>query len=336
MLFIAMIAQATIINVDNKPNRPSGYISNLSAAISSASAGDTIYIYPSNTSYGNITITKKLHLFGFGYDGTNGYNSTIDYLHLDTTSTPSSNSTGTTIQGLDIDAIYAQKPNITNITIAGNRIRAYVSIRTGCSNWLIKNNFIEEVIYVNNASSIVISNNIFKNSYYNYGSVRTSNSASVIISNNLFMQWQYFISVHNATISNNIFICGSSSYTGTSMTNNTFTNNISYCSNSSYTYTLPPSGNTGTGNLQNQNPLFVTGSINGSYDISLDYHLQSSSPGKNAGSDGTDIGPYGGTKPFVWGGAFSIPKVTQMTISNPIINSGTNINVNVKAKKAEL
>jgi len=333
MLSFAIIAQATIINVDNKPNRPAGYVSNLSAAISNASAGDTIYIYPSNTSYGSITITKELHLFGFGYDGTDGYNSKIQYLTLDTTSTPSSNPTGTTIQGLDIYGITGAKPNITNITIGGNRMRSYLSVGTGCSNWIIKNNLIESYIYINNATSIIVSNNVFKGHAYG---VYSSNSSSVVISHNLFMQWQRFDNVQNATVSNNIFICNTSSYTGGNMNNNTFTNNISFCSNSSYTYTLPPTGNTGTGNKQNQNPVFVTGSTSGYYDISLDYHLQASSPGKNAGTDGTDIGPYGGTKPFVWGGAFSIPKVTQMTISNPIINSGTNINVNVKAKKAEL
>ncbi len=337
MLSFAIIAQATIINVDNKPNRPSGYISNLTLAINNASAGDTIYVYPSNVSYGNVTITKKLYLFGFGYDGTTGYNSKIDYLYLDTTSSPSSNPSGTTIQGFNIIIISSNKANIKNISITGNYITNRIELFSGGnsnnSGWIIKNNYLESNILVYYNTSLIISNNVFRSDYY---AIRYSNSSSVIISHNLFMNWIYFDNVQNATVSNNIFICNTSSYTGGSMNNNTFTNNISFCSNSSYTYTLPPTGNTGTGNKQNQNPVFVTGSTSGAYDISLDYHLQASSPGKNAGTDGTDIGPYGGTKPFVWGGAFSIPKVTQMTISNPIINSGTNINVNVKAKKAEL
>ncbi len=181
MLSFAIIAEATIINVDNKPNRPSGYVANLSAAISNASAGDTIFIYPSNTTYGSITVTKKLHLFGFGYDGTDGYNSTLNYLYLDTTSTPSSNPTGTTIQGLDISYVNGQKPNITNITIAGNRVRSYVSVGTGCSNWIIKNNYFENSVYVNNATSIVISNNVFRG--HSYG-IQSSNSSSVVISHN--------------------------------------------------------------------------------------------------------------------------------------------------------
>ncbi len=336
MLSFAIMAQATIINVDNKPNRPSGYISNLTLAISNASAGDTIYIYPSNTSYGSITITKKIHLFGFGYDGTYGYNSKIGSITLDTTTSPSSNPSGTSIQGFRLSSLYCAKSKIKNITIASNNFSSTINLgsyTTGCSDWVIKNNYLEASIYIQDNTSIIISNNVFRNYY---GNISSSNSSSVIISHNLFMQWSYFSNVQNATVSNNIFICNTSSYTGGNMNNNTFTNNISYCSNSSNTYTLPPTGNSGTGNKQNQNPLFVSGPVNSNYDYNYDYHLQASSPGKNAGTDGTDIGPYGGTEPFVWGGAFTIPKITEMTISNPIINSGTNINVNVKAKKADL
>jgi len=45
LLSIVSLSQATIINVDNNANRPSGYQKNLQAAISNASAGDTIYVY---------------------------------------------------------------------------------------------------------------------------------------------------------------------------------------------------------------------------------------------------------------------------------------------------
>ena len=338
LLSIVSLSQATIINVDNNANRPSGYQKNLQAAISNASAGDTIYVYPSNTTYGTITISKKLHLFGFGYDGTTGAVSKVTSFYLDTTTTPSSNPSGTSIQGFTvINYISCQKPNITDIVVAGNNLDYYhntINLSTNCSGWLITNNYIYGYVNLNNNTSIIISNNVFKN--HGYG-IRTSNSSTVVISNNLFMQWSYFNAVYNATIGNNIFICSGNSYTGTTMANNIFSNNISYCSNSSYTYSLPPYGNSGSGNKQNQNPSFVTGTTTSSgYDFSKDYHLQSTSPGKNAGTDGTDIGQYGGNSPFVWGGAFSIPKVTQMIIMNPIINQGTNINVNVKAKKADL
>lgn len=332
-----LIVEATIHNVDNNANSPSGYSKNLQATIENASAGDTIYVYPSNIDYGNITIKKKLYLFGSGYDGTTGAVTKISYLYLDTATTPSSNPSGSSIQGFTFEYyLNCNKSNISNIVVAGNYFSYYstsISLGSNCTSWLITNNYIYGAININNNTSVVITNNVFKG---HSNSINTSNSSSVVISNNLFMQWQYFDNVYNATISNNIFICNSNSYTGSTMSNNIFNNNISYCSNASHTYNLPPTGNTGTGNLQNQNPAFVSGSTNSSYNYSEDYHLQSSSVGKNAGTDGTDIGQYGGTKPFVWKGALSIPQVYQMSVSNPIINQGTTINVNVKAKKADL
>lgn len=335
LLSIAGLSQATILNVDNNANRPSGYFGLLSAAINAASAGDTIYIYPSNTSYGTLTLTKKLHFFGFGYDGSTGAVSKVEYINLDTTSTPSSNPSASTFQGLTVmNYLYCSKPNITDIVFAGNFLNSgstNVSLSTNCSGWLITNNYLNGYLELYNNTSIIISNNVFKNEYYG---IRTSNSSTVVVSNNLFMNWRYFYNVYNATISNNIFICNSST-SSSSMANNTFLNNLSYW-DASNLYNLPPTSNTGTGNISNQNPQFETGLASGAYDYSLDYHLKTTSPGHNAGTDGTDIGPYGGTSPFVWGGAFSIPKVTEMIIKNPIINQGTNINVNVKAKKAEL
>ncbi len=337
LLSFAIIAEATIHNVDNNANRPNGYSKDLQFVVENSTAGDTIYVYPSNISYGYITIKKKLHLFGSGYDGTTGAITKVDQLYLDTATSPSSNSSGSSIQGFTfIYSINCTKSNISDIVVAGNYFTYYnnsIALNTNCPGWLITNNYINGYINVNNNTSVVITNNVFKG---NSNGVSKSNSSSIVISNNLFMQWQYFSNVFNATVSNNIFICNSNSYTGNNMSNNIFNNNISYCSSSSNTYILPTTGNTGTGNLQNQNPLFVSGSTNSTYNISEDYHLQASSPAKNAGTDGTNIGQYGGTKPFVWKGALSIPKVYQMSVSNPIINQGTTINVNLKAKKADL
>jgi len=332
MLTFAIIAEATVINVDNKSNRPSGYVKSLQLAITNSSVGDTIYVYPSNQSYGAITITKELHIFGFGYDGTSGAVSKVDHIYLDTVASPSSTSSGTTIQGLTVVRLYCSKPYISDIVISGNSFTNYLDLGANCSGWLITNNYLS-YISLNNNTSIVVSNNVFRS--HPYG-IYTSNSSSVVISNNLFMQWSRFSNVHNATVSNNIFICNANTYVGTDMTNNVFNNNITYCSNSSYSYTLPTSGNSGAGNLSNQNPVFVTGTVNSTYDYSKDYNLQSTSPGIDAGTDGSDIGEYGGNNPFVWGGAFTIPKVTQLNIVNPIINQGTNIDINVKAKKADL
>lgn len=331
-LFIIQISYSTIINVDNDPNRPSGYYDNLQLAVNNATDGDTIYLYPSNTNYGNLTVDKTLYIFGGGYDGTSGNVSQINTLYLDTSTSPSTNPSGSSFQGLTISRINCQKPNISNIVVVGNYISSYLTLNNNCSGWLISNNYLSSYISVNNNKSIIISNNLI--TYYK--PIKTSNSKSIVISHNLFINWNYFESTYNAIISDNIFICYSSASANAGMANNNFINNLSWRSTLN-PCNLPPDYNNGSGNLSNQDPQFETAiSSSTSFDKSKDYHLKSSSPGKNAASDGTDIGPYGGNNPFVWGGIFSIPNITQSLITNPVINQSTPINVNVKANKAKL
>jgi hypothetical protein len=333
LVCVAILSQATTHHVDQNQNRPAGYIADLQTAVNLATAGDTIFVYPASNDYGHITIKKKLHLFGFGYDGTQGFGSRIANLYLDTTTSPSSSPTGSTFQGFTFDNVIANKGNINNIGIFGCYIiSSYISIAAGSSGWTIKNNLIQNYIQINNCSNILISNNVFVGS--NNNGIHYSNANTVVISNNLFCNWYYFYNVTNAIASNNIFLC-SSPTNQTHMYNNQFINNLSWKSTAD-PYVLPPVGNTGTNNKSNVNPLFETALSSGTYDKTKDYHLKATSPGKNAGSDGTDIGPYGGPNPFVWGGAFTIPKVTEMLITNPVVNQGTNINVKLKAKKAEL
>jgi hypothetical protein len=146
------------------------------------------------------------------------------------------------------------------------------------------------------------------------------------------MYFQYFNTVTNAIVTDNIFVCSGATNTSY-MYNNVFYNNISWRSTLN-PYVMPPEANTGSGNISNQDPQFQTAPSSDSFDQAKDYHLKSTSPGKNAATDGTDIGPYGGSNPFVWGGQFSIPKIAQSNITNPVINQSTPINVNVKATKA--
>jgi hypothetical protein len=336
LLFTAFIMQAAVLHVDNNPNRPAGYYKDINTAITNANAGDSLYIYPSTNVYGDyngdVTITKKLHFFGFGYNGTvSGALSRFRYINLDTTTSPSSNPSGSTFQGLTIYRIQPVKSNINDVKIIGNYFYSTISLVSNCSGWTFANNYFASYLNLYYGTNITVNNNIF---YGHSRAIYASHSSTVIISHNLFMAWQYFDNVTNATVSNNIFICNGAPNTSY-MNSNTFVNNLSWQSTAS-PYPLPPASNTGSGNISNQDPQFETATASGYFDPSKDYHLKSTSPGKNAASDGTDIGPYGGVNPFVWGGAFTIPKVTEMYIKNPVVNQGTNINVKLKGKKADL
>lgn len=335
LAFVAICSNATIHNVDNSPNRPSGYFSDLQIAVNTAQSGDTLYVYPTNTSYGTITISKKLHLFGKGYNGTTGGVSLVEYFNLDTATSPSSNSSGTSIQGFTITRrIQVIKPNISNITVFGNHFTygsTNITMQDNCPSWIFNNNYFQGYIALNNNTQILISNNVFYGSYQY--PIYASSSNSVVFSHNLVMNFQYFSQVFNAIIIDNIFVCNGDPNQA-AMSNNVFYNNLSWRSTLN-PYAMPPSGNTGSNNISNQDPQFETALSSGAFDFTKDYHLKSTSPGKNAASDGTDIGPYGGNTPFVWGGVFSIPKITETLITNPVINQSTPINVNVKANKAE-
>ncbi len=335
---VFVTAQSAIINVDNNPDRPSGYYENLQLAINIAAVGDTLYVYPSNTTYGSIIIKKRLHLFGSGYDGiSGGGDSKIHQLTLDTSTSPSTNPSGSSFQGFEIYYISCSKSNITNILISGNYISyssGGVSLYNNCPGWFITNNIISGYISIYNNRSILVSNNIFKGGYSYANGISNSSSPSVIISHNLFLNWNYFNNVYNATICDNIFICKNVT-SSTAMSNNNFLNNISWRS-ALTPYLLPPESNIGSGNISNQDPQFETALSSGNFDYSKDYHLKSTSPGINAATDGTNIGPYGGSIPFSFGGEYSIPKITLTNITNPVINQSTPINVNIKASKAKL
>ena len=116
----------------------------------------------------------------------------------------------------------------------------------------------------------------------------------------------------------------------TGTTNCSFTKNISYLATA-----LPPAGNLGSGNLNSTNPVFVSyPPSGGGFAYTYDFHLQPSSPGKNAGTDGTDIGIYGGMLPYNVGANPHFPQMMELTLpSGSSVPAGGTLNVHFKAKK---
>jgi hypothetical protein len=134
----------------------------------------------------------------------------------------------------------------------------------------------------------------------------------------------------------------------------TFNNNLSYLTTiadpagytpaNSFVNTFTGTGggsNFGGGNIVGQDPLYVSVSNFNDYVATANYRLQASSLGKNAGTDGTDLGIYGGSYPFPSGGAPGsgydtspmppIPQVTELNIQNATVPVNGTLNVNVKA-----
>lgn len=331
---------ATILIVDKNPTAPSGSYLNVADAVAAASPGDTIYITPAATDYGNFSLSKQLVIMGNGHY-PNPYNDYPWISEVGNININHSNASGSTIMGLRIKKISTSISNVIDIIISQNRITENVNSSTGSTNWVIRKNlfylspsyYSNFKIFINNNAHWFIENNIFSGIRPTAGYVyfiTNSNSHDVAISNNIFIgdslvigNYKVFSEVSNAIITNNIFYYKDP--TGCEYCN--FSNNLTYKTTQD---TLPYGNNTGAYNISNQDPQFVNApQTSHNYNYDYDYHLLQGSPGTNAGSDGTNIGIYGGTYPY--SDIVQIPKVTNVHVLTPKIPLNDTLEVRVKA-----
>jgi hypothetical protein len=79
------------------------------------------------------------------------------------------------------------------------------------------------------------------------------------------------------------------------------------------------------------------------FSYAYDFHLRADSPGKNAGTDGTDIGIYGGPFPWPDGGSApwqtspvpAVPQITSLDTLNVVVPVNGTLSVDVKASKKD-
>ncbi len=348
---MALNVKAAVLTVSNNPNSPGQYTT-ITTAITAASNNDTLYVHASATSYGSFTIGKKLTIIGAGWDGRfyqlGQLKSEVGSITL--ANVNPNNPLGTIIMGLYVNGSLTSSnssaPFVTNVTIdrcfiGGNpssvpALRTAISAQNGVNtNWTIKNCIIDAFL------DLYTNGNVVTNCFIE-DMASSSGTASNIFSNNIF--WSNVLvnplsDLNNAIVSNNIFFySGSSSIAITNAGNgNTYNNNISF----GYTGAIPQGNNSGSNNQINVSPQFINGpSVPTSAVLSnvpnFNWDLQTSSPGQNAGTDGTDIGVFGGANPFnVFSitGITTLPQITQMNINNSTIPVNGVLNVNVIAKK---
>ena len=185
---------------------------------------------------------------------------------------------------------------------------------------------------IGNATNMVFRNNIFTNL------VSSSDQPTVLFTNNLFLSFvsngNVFTNVSHAIFLNNIFYQGRSPL---GCSSSTFNNNITFQTPND---TLPYGDNIGANNQIGVDPQFANVQ-GGPFDLAYDYRLQPGSPAINAGSDGTDIGIYGGPAPFPAGGVAPyltsapprIPQIMELNLLNPTIFQGDSLTIQVRARK---
>jgi hypothetical protein len=383
----------TIRIADNNANRPTGVniYATVQAAVDAAVAGDIVYVQPSLTSYGDVTINKQITLRGIGFNTGKdlGYQSTIGNIALTNRPDNTSNASGTVIDGLALNFVWMASQSsafaytLSDVTIKNctiNSLWRWVSGYVPVQNLTLSDNTIYFLLFVEatidqlkmhrniitgglqfgivtgvgaagnpcncaaggsgTLSSSVFTNNIFLQAG---NTIFNCNINSVIISNSNFLggnnvAGSRFMSgkLTDAVVANNIFYGCSPTSNGGLFENNLFSNNLSFGTTNN---ALPPAGtgfgNTGSNNIINQDPLFVNAAYNTVFASTMDFNLQPSSPAKNAGSDGTDIGITGGAYPITSGNILLKPSSVPVMMSlNPaaMVPQNQSVKANIKAK----
>lgn len=345
--FIFSNGFGTIRTVSNDTQKPAQFTT-IQTAINAAVAGDTIYVSGSTFPYNEtlISINKRLVLLGAGYNSSNQLNlSSIIVNGISLLKNTSGNdASDTVISGFKVGgggiSVSINQP-VNNIMIFRNQLSGVTVYGDG---WSIINNLVEfditSLSFI--ASNVLIQGNIL------FRNVVSFNQSSVIIDHNIFLRSTNSYMLGNlkfATVTNNIFTgITSSSPILQGVSSNIFNNNLTnltVVSDTAPTNSFAGGPNSATGNFVGADPLFVDVTNPGTYNASFNYRLQSTSPGKNTGTDGTDLGIYGGPFPFPSGGAPGsgfdtsapppIPQVTNVTIQNPSLAPGAQLKVSIQA-----
>ena len=293
------------------------FYSRLDTAITHAQNGDILYL-PGGllAASASININKKLTIIGAGYHPDSAKATSPSILLFNIYFNPGSDSS--VLTGLDCRGevdFYTSNITVTRCNISNS------------CNW---------------TSSYAISNirlleNIFG------GAVNASQSfpTSCLISNNIF--FSYISNFQACTFKNNIFIHVSQPYQSTSsclFENNIFLINANLSGGSNLfnnnLFVEVSSGLSGSGNIYNQSlsTIFMNYTASTAWDKSQNFHLKIGCPGISAGSDGTDIGIYGGTlSPFKDGGIPYNPHYQSISIGGTTNSSGKlPVNITVKAQ----
>lgn len=362
---ICTVANATLRTVSNNANSPGQY-TDLQVAATAAAANDTLYVSGSQTGYGNITLIKPVTIIGAGalpnkdyYFATLIGNIALNYNALYTAS-----ASGSKIMGCEVSSISfacgdntVAHPGISNVILTRNRIGSIGFNSCGYGNPAVA---INNISIYNNVISYIggdfIKNSIIRNNIiWGISSVGSVNAGTMFITNNVILS--NLNSCSSLTINNNIFYSTAASSAVTSNTFCTFSNNCFFSPTHPYVLAdIIIASNTSTNNILNQDPMFVyydalailpysytqLSPVAGPF---ADFNLSAGSPCHLTGSDGLDIGMYGGLSIFVEGYPANsryryypmpaIPQMLNMFITNGAIQPAGTLNVNFKARKQD-
>jgi hypothetical protein len=353
LIILVTVSYAQTIRIaDNNPNAPTGTnvftgTNALQNAVNAAAEGDIVYIQPSLTSYGNVTVGKRIHLKGVGFyvpelgargsmintltisNSDNGVHSisnamfsgfsfiTINFANGTGSGVYNNlifeNLSGTTFNHnacvQQVDGLIIRQSSITTLNMSQCSL---------VSNAKIYKNAIGGNVDVRNATNPLFTNNVF----YKTGStsIHFGNSTGVRLEHNIITgSGATFADMTNGIVVNNIFYGPTpNAFPSNTFYDNTFSNNLVL---NAYTFPVPGNGgvNSGVGNISGTGPLFTNAPVSSSYSDTYDYTLMSGSVCIGAATTGDNIGPSGGLYP--WTGTLTL-KTAAIPLITVFGNSG--------------
>jgi hypothetical protein len=322
-----------IVNNQALTSRNDAVYQSVEEALNIANEGDIIHIIPSLISYGDVELTKSVKLYGIGVnDQIHPMQSTLGTITI--TSNTEQEIANIVLSGLNFNDLVITNTT-DNLQIKANRFNRLIHSGGTLKNaYFLHNIFSRFNLEQTNNSNVVIANNVINVSFTGSNAQSSLSRSEVLLFNNLFLSnastvdafLPVFREIDKAVIQGNIFF-GVSPFS-TTITNSLIQNNCSFRS-SRPDFPTSTNGNTVQNNIENIDPQFVSLPLLSFWDFAFDANLNPSSPLKNAGEDGTDIGPLAGYYP--WNPSESpLPFIESIDVE---VQQDNTLRVRIKAQK---
>ncbi|MFN8346014.1 MAG: hypothetical protein U0X91_13465 [Spirosomataceae bacterium] len=333
LVAISFLFAQTIRRCNNNPGVMGVNIyTTIQAAHDAAAAGDIIYVEPTTTNYGSLTMTKQLTIIGNGYTPSNP----VTVVPIDSRSSAiadivfnngSQNSllTGIYVNSNGVGNIKINVPNITitRCKIQGGIVFGMTVSGTPQTTYYGNSALITKCILAGGANLDIPANASGPGFYCSFLNNISGGLGGFINStftnNSIFGQ---LTNLTTCTVTNNIIAL--SCCTAVTGNGNAIANNIG-----TFGTTLPASN--GNVNDATLSTIFINSAANNLGYVDSDYRLSASSPAKEIGSGGIDAGAFGGANPYVLSGLPSYPIITNFTTSG-VGNNNAPLNVSITVR----
>lgn len=285
--FFYQVNAQNVLSVDNSPESNAQY-DNIAEALAAAKAGDTLLIHPSTINYGDITLRKSIALIGFSHSDPD-IRSNVDNI------TFLNGASDTYLSGLrlsgNIEVSSNTSETLENLIFENNRIAGSILFRgAGADNVLIQGNVSvgigENNVNQNAVTNLLVINNIIRGNLY------VNNHQSTTVKNNIFLNRAKIVNLLNGSgnqiVQDCMFIFNYAYSHDFNSAGIIFEN----CLTNNYYPNRGVTALSGTNNLNDVDPKFVSLTNSNSFVTTNDYHLDTGSIAIGAGVDGGDLGIY--------------------------------------------